>query len=68
MDGHQPPGLARYSESKQTWAYFTRARRDAKLDQAQAMAFDQQGNIYVGTQCDRNRHRPGLPTATDNGK
>jgi hypothetical protein len=44
-------GLARYSESKKQWMYYTRAR-GLPNDQASAIAFDQDGNIYLATQCD----------------
>ena len=44
-------GLARYSEGKDIWSYYTRSN-GLPSDQAQALAFDAQGNIYVGTQCD----------------
>ncbi len=52
-------GLSRYSESKDTWAYFTRGGSDERgqadampSDQAQALAFDRDGDLYLGTQCD----------------
>jgi hypothetical protein len=44
-------GLARYSEKQDTWDYLTRAD-GLPSDQASAIAFDAEGNIYVGTQCD----------------
>ncbi|HVX84778.1 MAG TPA: hypothetical protein VH253_08180 [Phycisphaerae bacterium] len=44
-------GLARYSDSKDTWSYYTRAE-GLPSDQANALAFDKEGTIYVGTQCD----------------
>ena len=44
-------GLARYSLSKNLWSYYTRAE-GLPSDQAQALAFDQHGNLYVGTDCD----------------
>lgn len=44
-------GLARYSDQKRTWSYYTRAD-GLPSDQVQALAFDAKGNIYVATQCD----------------
>jgi len=44
-------GLGRYSESKDTWQYYTRAE-GLPSDQAASLAFDKDGNIYVATQCD----------------
>lgn len=44
-------GLARYSPKSDTWSYRTRAD-GLPSDQASSMAFDAEGNIYVGTQCD----------------
>ena len=44
-------GLARYSNSKDEWTYFTRAE-GLPSDQANAIAFDRDGNIYAATQCD----------------
>jgi hypothetical protein len=44
-------GLSRYSESKDTWSYYTRAD-GLPSDQSNAIAFDKNGNIYTGTQCD----------------
>lgn len=44
-------GLARYSDEKDTWKYYTRAD-GLPSDQAQALGFDAKGNIYVATQCD----------------
>jgi len=44
-------GLARYSEKKDDWTYYTRAE-GLPSDQANAIAFDKDGDIYVGTQCD----------------
>jgi ligand-binding sensor domain-containing protein len=44
-------GLSIYSESKDTWSYLTRAD-GLPSDQSNAIAFDRDGNIYVGTQCD----------------
>ena len=44
-------GLARYSESKDTWTYYTRAE-GLPSDQASSLAFDKDGNLYVATQCD----------------
>jgi len=44
-------GLARYSAAKDAWSYYTRAE-GLPSDQASAIAFDAEGNIFVGTQCD----------------
>jgi len=44
-------GLSRYSLTKDTWHYYTRAD-GLPSDQIQAIAFDKAGNIIVGTQCD----------------
>jgi sugar lactone lactonase YvrE len=44
-------GLTRYSASKDQWTYYTRAN-GLPSDQANAIAFDSEGNIYVATQCD----------------
>lgn len=44
-------GLARYSDAKDTWAYFTRAD-GLPSDQPNSIAFDPAGNIVVATQCD----------------
>jgi sugar lactone lactonase YvrE len=44
-------GLTRYSVRKNIWQYYTRAD-GLPSDQANALAFDRQGNLYVGTQCD----------------
>jgi frataxin-like iron-binding protein CyaY len=43
-------GLTRYSLKNDTWSYVTRAD-GLPEDQANAIAFDAQGNICVGTQC-----------------
>jgi hypothetical protein len=43
-------GLTRYSLKNDTWSYITLAD-GLPEDQANAIAFDPQGNIYVGTQC-----------------
>jgi hypothetical protein len=43
-------GLTRYSLKNDAWSYYTRAD-GLPEDQANAVAFDSQGNIYVGTQC-----------------
>jgi sugar lactone lactonase YvrE len=43
-------GLARYSESKDTWAYYTRAD-GLPSDQVNSIAFDKKGNIYIATEC-----------------
>ncbi len=44
-------GLARYSPKSDNWSYLTRAD-GLPSDQASSMAFDAEGNIYLGTQCD----------------
>jgi sugar lactone lactonase YvrE len=44
-------GLSRYSVKNDSWSYITRAD-GLPSDQVQAIAFDQSGNIVVGTQCD----------------
>jgi hypothetical protein len=43
-------GLARYSDQRQDWDYYTRAS-GLPSDQIQCLAFDQWGKIYAGTQC-----------------
>jgi len=47
--GATDAGLFRYQNSR--WTYFTRAD-DLPSDQANALAFDPEGTLYVGTQCD----------------
>jgi hypothetical protein len=44
-------GLSVYSESSDTWHYITRAD-GLPSDQSNAIAFDADGNVYLGTQCD----------------
>ena len=44
-------GLSRYSEESKRWTYLTRSD-GLPGDQASALAFDADGNLYVGTQCD----------------
>ncbi len=44
-------GLSRYSQSRDDWSYYTRAD-GLPSDQSSAIAFDKDGNIYLGTQCD----------------
>ncbi len=44
-------GLSRYSLTKDTWSYYTRAE-GLPSDQASCLAFNKQGDIFVGTQCD----------------
>lgn len=44
-------GLTRYSNARDTWTHYTRAQ-GLPADQANSIAFDPNGNIYVGTQCD----------------
>jgi sugar lactone lactonase YvrE len=43
-------GLTRYSVTKDIWSYYTTAT-GLPENQANALAFDTQGNLYVGTQC-----------------
>jgi hypothetical protein len=43
-------GLARYSEQRRDWDYYTRAS-GLPSDQIQCLAFDPDGKIYAGTQC-----------------
>lgn len=47
--GATEAGLFRYQNSR--WTYFTRAE-GLPSDQANALAFDSDGTLYVGTQCD----------------
>jgi len=44
-------GLARYSEKRQDWDYYTRAS-GLPSDQVQCITFDENGQIYAGTQCE----------------
>lgn len=44
-------GLARYRIKTASWSYYSRAQ-GLPSDQVQAVAFDKDGNIIVGTQCD----------------
>jgi hypothetical protein len=44
-------GLARYSEARQDWDYYTRAS-GLPSDQIQSIAFDATGSLYAGTQCE----------------
>ena len=44
-------GLTRYSSSKDSWSYITRAD-GLPSDQVQDLAFDALGNLLVGTQCE----------------
>ena len=44
-------GLARYSLHWGTWTYYTRAE-GLPSDQANALAFNRAGDLFVGTQCD----------------
>ncbi len=44
-------GLARYSQSGDTWRSYTRAD-GLPADQAEALAFAGDGTLYVGTQCE----------------
>jgi hypothetical protein len=50
-------GLARYSEQRRDWDYYTRAS-GLPADEIECLAFDPSGKIYAGTQCD------GIATAT----
>jgi hypothetical protein len=43
-------GLARYSEKRRDWDYYTRAA-GLPSDQIQCLAFDDQGRLYAGAQC-----------------
>jgi hypothetical protein len=43
-------GLARYSDARQDWDYYTRAS-GLPSDQVQAIVFDDNGKLYAGTQC-----------------
>ncbi len=44
-------GLARYLTGKKAWHYYTRAN-GLPSDQIQTLAFDKDGNLFAGTQCD----------------
>jgi ligand-binding sensor domain-containing protein len=44
-------GLARYSEKRQDWDYYTRAS-GLPSDTIQSIAFDDSGELYAGTQCE----------------
>jgi two component regulator with propeller domain len=44
-------GVTRYSLKRDDWDYFTRAA-GLPSNQIQAIAFDPDGNVYLGTQCD----------------
>ena len=44
-------GLTRYSQQNDSWSYVTRAD-GLPSDEVQAIAFDKNGNIVLGTQCD----------------
>jgi len=44
-------GLARYSEQRQDWDYYTRAS-GLPSDQIQCLTFDYSGQLFAGTQCD----------------
>jgi len=44
-------GLARYLTGKKAWRYYTRAN-GLPSDQIQTLAFDKEGNLFAGTQCD----------------
>ncbi|HEX4086183.1 MAG TPA: hypothetical protein VHY22_14805 [Chthoniobacteraceae bacterium] len=44
-------GVARYSEKRQDWDYYTRAS-GLPSDQIQAIAFGSDGKVYLGTQSD----------------
>lgn len=56
-------GLTRYSETKDTWRHYTRMN-GLPEDQASAIAFDPEGNIFVGTQS----HGLAMARAEDNYK
>jgi RNA polymerase sigma factor (sigma-70 family) len=44
-------GLTRYSAASDSWSYYTLAD-GLPSDQASSLAFDRDGNLYLGTQCD----------------
>lgn len=44
-------GIAVYSEEKDAWSYITRAD-GLPSDECNAIAFDREGNAYIGTACD----------------
>lgn len=44
-------GLTRYSPNKDDWTYYTRAE-GLPSDQIAALAFNNKGNLFAGTQCD----------------
>ena len=44
-------GLSRYSLTNHVWKYYTKAN-GLPSDQIQALAFDNTGTLYVGTQCE----------------
>jgi sugar lactone lactonase YvrE len=44
-------GLTRYDQTQASWTYYTRSD-GLPSDEATSLAFDQHGNLYVGTQCD----------------
>jgi len=44
-------GLSRYSEKRQDWDYYTRAS-GLPSDQIQSLTFDDDMQLYAGTQCD----------------
>jgi streptogramin lyase len=54
-------GLTRYSLKKETWGHYTRTD-GLPSDQVNCLAFDSQGDLYVGTQC----HGIAVARAKDN--
>lgn len=44
-------GLSRYFSKSDTWAHYTRAE-GLPAEQANTLAFDAKGNLFVGTQCE----------------
>jgi len=53
-------GLARYSDKHDKWKYYTRAN-GLPSDQVETIAFNQEGIIYAGTQCDGLAIADALP-------
>jgi Two component regulator propeller len=50
-------GLSRYREANNTWTYYSRSD-GLPSDEVNALAFDRDGNLYLGTQCN------GIATAS----
>jgi len=53
-------GLARYSDQHDKWKYYTRAN-GLPSDQIETIAFNKEGIIYAGTQCDGLAIADALP-------